>query len=281
MKKKLLTKCFITLGLLLFFTILIPITSWNTATAYAGSIVKEKTEDYRLNVKNVSIVKGKTFELKAYNVSETAKISYKSDNDEIASVNDNGIITANKVGNAVVTVVIKDATTSTPLTCEITVGPPAVSIKWTKSRIVLGLDNIDYLNYIIKPFNTAEVAGFSSRDASIVSISPGARITAKKLGSTYLFAQIGNPNDGTFKFAVCYVIVTNSNDVSDLNTYFSEHPELDLIPEADLTKAMDDFFNSSSASQTDASGKSTLVSSFNSYLDDKFDLDALKATISN
>lgn len=284
MKKKRLSKCFFTLGFLLFFTIIIPFTSWNTATAYAGIIVKEKNEDYRLNLKSITLVKGRTFTLKAYNLSETTKISFKSDNDEIASVSEDGVITANKVGNAVITVAIKDGTSTSSLSCDVTVGPPAVSIKWTKSRIILGLDNVDYLNYIIKPYNTAESARFSSLDSSIVSISTGARITAKKLGFTYLFAEINDTNsDGSRKFAVCYVIVTSSDNVSSLNNYFNEHPELYLISEIDLSKALDDFFNgkTTSFSGESDSNKSNLISTLNSYLDEKFDLDALKATLSN
>lgn len=281
MKKKLFKYCLTTLGLLLFFSIIVPFTSWNTATAYAGVIVKEKNEDYRLNLKSVTLVKGKTFTLKAYNLSETAKISFKSDNDEIASVSEDGIITANKVGTAVITVAIKEGTSPTSLTCDVTVGPPAVSIKWTKSRIILSLDNVDYLNYIIKPFNTAEAARFSSRDSSIVTISTGARITAKKLGFTYLFAEINDTNsDGSRKFAVCSVIVTTSDNVSLLNTYFNEHSELNLIPETDLTKALEDFFNGSTEAFTGETdeNKTTLISTLNSYLDNKFDLEALKAT---
>lgn len=231
------------------------------------------------------MVKGKTFTLKAYdlktnNLNETAKISFKSDNDEIASVSEDGIITGNKVGNAVITVAIKDGTLTTTLTCDVTVGPPAVSIKWTKSRIILGLDNVDYLNYIIKPYNTAESPRLSSHDSSIVSISTGARITAKKFGFTYLFAEINDMNpDGSRKFAVCYVIVTSSDNVSLLNTYFNEHPELNFISEAELSKALDNFFNGkteSFAGETDTN-KADLISSLNTYLDDKFDLDTLKS----
>jgi uncharacterized protein YjdB len=281
MKKKLLCKCFVTLGLLLFFTLLIPFTSYNAATAQAASIDKEKSDDYRLNLKSITIVKGKSFVLKAYNMSENAKISFKSDNAEIASVSEDGTIAANTVGNTIITVTIKDGTNTTSLTCDVTVGPPAFSIKLTRSRIVLGLENSDTLKVILKPSNTAEDARFSSYDSSIVSVSTGGRATAKKLGMTYLFAEIDATNsDGSRKFALCSVIVASTEDVPLIEAYFSAHPELDSIAEADLTKALDDFFNgktdASSAKVAEVS-KSTLVNNLNRYLEDTFKLSDLRA----
>jgi hypothetical protein len=98
---------------------------------------------------------------------------------------------------------------------------------------------------------------------------------------TYLFAEIDATNsDGTRKFALCSVIVASTEDVSLLEAYFSEHPELDSISESDLTKALDDFFNgktdASSAKVVEVS-KSTLVNNLNRYLEDTFKLADLRA----
>jgi uncharacterized protein YjdB len=284
MNKKLLCKCLITLGILLSFTLLTPLASYNVAMAQVIAIDKEKPLDYRLNLKSVTIVKGKTFTLKAYNLSETTKISFKSDDVEIASVSEDGTITANKVGTTIITVTIKDGTNNPPsLTCDITVGPPAFSIKLTRSRIILGIENSDTLKVILKPSNSAEDARFSSYDPNIVSISTGGRATAKKLGMTYLFAEIdATNNDGTRKFAVCSAIVVDSEDVPLLETYFNEHSELYYISEADLIKSLDDFFNGktngdSTSTKLEEVSKSTLVNNLNRYLEDKFDLTGLRA----
>ncbi len=270
MKNRIFRKCFFTLGLLLFFTLLLPL---NPMNAYASSIDKEKSADYRLNLKNVTLVKGKSFSLKVYNVTESMKISFKSNDADTASVSDDGVVSANKVGFATITVSVKDGTTTTPLTCDVTVGPPAFSVKMTKSRIILGLDKSDSLRVILKPSNTAEVARFSSYDSSIASVSIGGRVTAKKLGLTYLFAEIDADNgDGTRKFSPCTVIVTNPDDAPLLEDYFNNHPELDKIAETSLSKALEDFFNGS----VEIPAKSTLVDTFNKYLDDKFNLKSLQ-----
>jgi hypothetical protein len=274
MYKRFLHKCFITLGLALFLTVMIPFAPGDISVAKASEVGKEKTEDYRLNLKSITLVKGKSFTLKVYNLSENASVTFKSADQEIASTNNDGTITASKVGTTVVTATIKDGASSSSLTCDVTVGPPAISVKWTQSRVILGIDNVDTLRVILKPSNTAEAARFSSYDSSIVTISSGARITAKKYGLTYLFAQIGDETDGSYKFSTCYVIVTSKDNAPLLDTYFNEHPWLNLISEDDLVDVLDTFFNKEFDQTTSAS----LINSLDRYLNDNFDIKAYKAT---
>ncbi|MHB8128111.1 MAG: Ig-like domain-containing protein [Mobilitalea sp.] len=271
MIKKLISKCLLTLGLLLFFTLLMPLTSYNTGTAQAKETsIDEKKDDYRLNLKSRTLVKGKSFTLKAYNLSENAKISFKSDDPEIASVSDDGDITAKNVGTAIVTVTIKDGSNPTSsLPCEITVGPPAFSVKITKSRIILGgIDKTDSLNVILKPSNTAEDARFSSKNQAIAYISSGGRVTAKNYGMTYLFAEIdATSSDGKPKFAYCSVIVTNSEDAPLLETFFNDHPELNALSETDLLNALEEFFNT----KYDGTTTTSIANGLDRFLNNKFE----------
>lgn len=281
MKNKKICKCFVTLGLLLFFTLLIPFTSYNTAIAKAASIEKEQSDSYRLNAKSVTLVKGKSYALKVYNLSVNSKVSFKSDDAEVASVSDDGTITANKVGQTVVTVSIKDGSNKPGLSCDVTVGPAAISVKWTKERVFIGLNNEDILKVIIKPDNTPEAAKFSSYDASIASISSGGRLSAQKIGMTYLFAEIDATNlDGTRKFAVCTAFVTSSADAPLLEAYFNEHAELNRIPFFDLLKALDKFFNGGSAAAAVTAADATesaLIKDLNSFLENEFKLSEIRA----
>ncbi len=275
MKRKLLCKCFISFGLLLLLTFVFPYHYLNPNTAQAASIDTEKNDGYRLNLKSITLVKGKSFTLKVYNTNENAKIVFKSDDQEIASVSSDGTITANKVGSTVVTATIKDGASITNLTCDVTVGLPAFSVKLTRSRIVLGLDKTDFLTVILKPSNTVEAARFSSNDPTIAYVSTGGRVTAKKVGLTYLFAEIDASNvDGTRKNSRCTVIVTSKDDAPLVEAYFKDHPELDYIPEDDLVKALDDFFNG----KYSASSQTSVVNSLDSFLDEKFNLAKLRST---
>jgi uncharacterized protein YjdB len=248
-----------------------PFSAFNTATAKAANIIVEEKNDYRLNLRSITLVKGKSFTLRAYNLGENAKVNFKSDDQEIASVSEDGVITANKVGVTVITATIKDGSSTTPLTCDIIVGPPAFSIKLTKSRIIIGIDKTDFLNVILKPSNTVEDARFSSYDSSIVSVSTGGRITAKKFGLTYVFAEIEcTYTDGIRKFSACTVIVTKQEDAPLLEQYFNDHPELNLIAESELAKALEEFFN------TKYDGTASLIDSLDRYLNDLFKLDELR-----
>lgn len=272
MKKNLIKKCLLTLGLLLFFTLLIP--SYNTQTALAISIDKEKNGDYKLNLKDLPLVKGKDFTLKVYNLKDTSKVIFKSDDSEIASVNDDGVIYGKKVGSTTITAVVKDGSDSTSLTCDVEVGPPAFSVKITKSRVILGISDTDQLRVILKPLNTTEDARYSSYDSSIANVSINGRVSGRSFGLTYLFAEIDATDDnGNHKYSACPVIVVNSDSSSDLEAYFDKHPELDMISEVDLNSALDKFFNSDSARKYSSSN---LVDALNKYLDNKFDLSQLR-----
>jgi uncharacterized protein YjdB len=279
MKKKLI-KCVISLGLFLFMTFIVPdLTPNGVGAAYATNVEKEKSDDYRLNLRSITLVKGKTFPLKAYNLGENAKVTFKSADSEIASVSEDGTITAKMIGFTTVTASIKDGLNTISLNCDVTVGPPAFSIKMTRSRIILGVDKSDSVSVIMKPSNTAEDPGFSSYDDSIASISSGGRATGKKVGLTYLFAAIDALNsDGKQKYATCSVIVVNPDDVLPLETYFSDHIELSMIPEADLNSALADYFNSSAVPTPTPAGKATetLVESLDKYLNGRLNLAALR-----
>lgn len=250
MNKKLLNKCFVSLGLLLFLTLFLP---QQAVKAQALGTEKEATNSYRLNLKSITIVNGKTFTLKVYNLEDDAKVSFKSADPEIASVSEDGIFTANKVGKTKITATVRRGLNPTNLTCDVTVGPPAFSVR-IQSRMILGMDQSALLTAIVKPDNTAETAKFSSYDPSIATVSSGGRISAKKPGLTYVFAEIDATNpDGSRKFSSCSVIVAKPEEAPLLEKFFSEHYELGMIPEVELNNALDEFFNGTGAEVNSAS----------------------------
>ncbi len=203
MKSKLLKKCLLALGLYLFFTVIFPYPIVGNIMVAHASSVQEDQNDIRLNVKSKSLVKGNSFNLKLYNIKDSYKVTYKTSDGAIASVDDSGVITAQDLGTATVTVIVKDgAKTITSLTCDITVGPPAISVKLTKSEITLTVGSKTTLTAILKSSNTVEEALFSSNDDTIASVSPGGTVTAKEVGTTYIFASIANGKNDVCKVTV-------------------------------------------------------------------------------
>lgn len=202
MKTNLWKKCLLAFGMFLFMTVLLPPVFGNKAVASA-STVEDDQSSIKLNVKSKSLVKDATFNLKLYNITESQKVSYKSGDASIATVDDSGLITAVNYGTTVITVTVKEGSkTAASLECEVTVGPPALSIKLTKAEITLVIGDKTSLTAILKPNNTVEEARFWSNDSSVASVSVGGRVSARSAGVTYIFAAIGNG-----KYDYCKVTV--------------------------------------------------------------------------
>ncbi|QHQ59673.1 hypothetical protein Ana3638_01740 [Anaerocolumna sedimenticola] len=207
MKQFLFKKCLLALGLYLFFTVIIPVPIAGNSIIAKASTVDEDQNAIKLNVSSKSIVKDTTYALKIYNILDSHKVSYKSDSASIATVDDKGTITAVDFGKAIITVTVKDGLkTIATLECEVTVGPPAISVILTKSEVTMTVGSKTSLTAILKPNNTVEEAKFSSNNPEVASVSAGGRITAKKAGSTYIFASIGNG-----KYDMCKVTVVEED----------------------------------------------------------------------
>lgn len=213
MKTTLWKKCLLVFGMFLLLAVISPSVLGNTAVASASTVTDEQS-NIKLNVKSKSLVKDTTFNLKLYNITENQKVSYKSGDSSIASVDDTGLITAVDYGTAIITVTVKDSLKpAVTLECEITVGPPALSIKLTKTEITLVIGDKTSLTAILKPNNTVEEARFCSNDSNIATVSIGGRISAKSAGVTYIFASIGNG-----KYDYCKVTVVEKLEATPTPT---------------------------------------------------------------
>lgn len=202
------------LGFLLFFVFVL---SFNTQKAFASDptsahSTNDKQLEIKLNVKSKSIVKEKSYNLRVYNVLENHKISYKSSDSAIATVDENGVVTGVDFGTATITVTVKEnSKTIATLTCDITVGPPAISVKLTKTDLIMVVGKRTTLKTILQPYNTVEEIKFYSNDTTIASVSPGGRVTANAIGITHIFAMIDNG-----KYDTCRVAVVSQETYDDL-----------------------------------------------------------------
>ena len=203
-------------GLILFLGVSFPLANTsNVLTAYA-----DEAQDIKLNVNSQTIVKGKTLSLYVYNLSEGQEVTFVSSDSEIASVDEYGIVTGNLVGNATILVTVTDGeNTVAILSCAVKVGPPAISVQFSRLERSMTVGQKVTLERIVQPFNTVETPKFSSYDKTIASVSAGGRVTAKSEGSTYIFAQLDNGH-----FAVCKIYVYSKG--TDLNATSVSEDEL-------------------------------------------------------
>lgn len=244
MKKKFYIKCLFSFGLLLFFTFLPQIMPTQVSIARASEIEKEKNNDYRLNLRALTLPNGKSFTLRVFGLEEDAKVSFKSADSDIASIDEDGTLTANKSGSTTITATVRRGLITTPLICEVTTGPPAFSVKLTRSRIILEVEQSIQLEALVKPINTVELVKFYSPQSEIAAVTPGGRVKAIKPGVSIVEAKIDATNpDGNQKVSLCSVIIAKPEDVTPLYDYFALRPELKIIPETDLSNALSEIIN--------------------------------------
>ena len=177
-------------------------------TGFGSSVKAKADETVRMNVSETAIAKDGVFRLRIYNAPKNAKIIYRSSDTSVAYVDNRGYITGISNGECVVTAtVVIGGSPSETLKCNVTVGPSAISIKLTKSEIVLSVGMKKTLKTIISPLNTVEKPVFYSSDTSIASVTTIGRVRAKSVGEVEIFAFLLNGES-----AECTVYVLEEDD---------------------------------------------------------------------
>ena len=93
------------------------------------------------------------------------------------------------------------------LKCNVTVGPAAVSVKLTKTELVLLAGMKKTLKAIVSPLNTVEKPLFYSSDKEIASVTSIGRVRAKRIGEAVIYAFLVNG-----EAAECKVYVLSDED---------------------------------------------------------------------
>ncbi|MCR5321886.1 MAG: Ig-like domain-containing protein [Lachnospiraceae bacterium] len=188
-------------GLILFFGLCIILLSGNVKAS-------ADENDVKLNVSDVSITKDGSYRLKVYNLSPEQSVVYRSGNSGIAYVSRTGKVMGLSYGETVITAtVIEDSAAVATLQCNVTIGPAAVSVKLTKTNLVLQEGRQKLLTTVLLPLNTVESPVFFSTDTEIAKVSSAGRVRAIAAGSTQVYAFLENG-----QYAVCNVTVLNEED---------------------------------------------------------------------
>jgi len=178
----------------------IPNLSLDDSVVKASDYVKaddDENSKIKLNVNSKSIVNDDTFDLKVYRTQKNQKITFKSNDTSICTVkktdDKEATITACSVGTATITVTVKEGfKTIESLKCEITVTPPAVSIKITDGKATMVVSDKLTLRKELKPSTTSEVPIYVSSNPKIVTVNSKGIITALAPGKVKITATISN-----------------------------------------------------------------------------------------
>ena len=135
-------------------------------------------------------------------------VSWSSDKEAVATVDEGGKVSAKAEGEATITVTTKDG--GKTATCKVTVKAAEVKvtgIKLDKSSITIGVGEEITLTPTIEPDDaTDKTVTWQSNDASVAAVDETGKVTGKAAGSATIIATT---KDGGFK-ATCSVKVTDA-----------------------------------------------------------------------
>ncbi len=144
-----------------------------------------KATKITLSAKKKTLYVGKSFTLKVKSVqpqNASKKVTYKSSNKNVASVNTKGKVTAKSIGNATITVTSK-TNKKAKAKCKITVAQGVTDIQ-TASTLVMQKKKSVKLHFGITPDNASKKeVKFSSNKKSVAAVTKKGVITAKKAGT--------------------------------------------------------------------------------------------------
>lgn len=155
-------------------------------------------------------------------------VTWESDKTNIATVDDNGKVTAIKDGTAIITTKTANGKTAT---CTVTVNAaviPVESVTLNKSEITLEIDGTETLTAIVTPENaTDKTVTWTVAPAGVVSVENGV-VTAIKDGTATITATMANG-----KTATCSVTVNAPLTNAQVLKYLNDRNVIKFIIESE------------------------------------------------
>lgn len=181
---------------------------------YVGSILelKKMSEIVFLSQTSLLLQKGEKKEL-LYEIQPTdafdKRIKWSSSNEEVATVEANGVVTAHKNGTATITVSSYDGSVTN--SCEIIVAQPVTGVSIEPAEIEFhNLGDKAQLKAVFEPEDaTNKNVTWKSSNESVCSISADGSIIATGYGKTVVLATT---EDGNF-VGTCIVVVTEASAI--------------------------------------------------------------------
>lgn len=171
-----------------------------------------KVKKVKLSKTKVTLKVNQTYQLKAAVTPGNAtnkKVTWKSSNNKVATVDAKGKVTAKKAGSVTITATAADGSKKKS-TCKITVKSNQVkvkSVKLNKGKASLALNQTYQLKAVVSPGNaTNQKVTWKSSNNKVAMVDAKGKVTAKKAGSATITATAA---DGSKKKAACKLTVKN------------------------------------------------------------------------
>lgn len=144
-------------------------------------------------------------------LSDADMLLYSSENDNVASVDNNGTITAKSEG---ITTIVCSAGDSYKAECFLTVGKEATSLSLNATNLTLGVGEQYDLNSYVPSGTVAHSRVYTSDNKAVASVEAGGGlVTAKSVGKSKVYCTLKNGVS-----AVCEITVLPPAKTISLNT---------------------------------------------------------------
>lgn len=187
-------------------------TSWPYQEAFNVPVASISISETEANIET-----GKTLELMVTIAPDDARnktVTWSSSDETVATVSQEGTVTAVKAGEATITAATNDGTELTA-SCKITVTPKlATSIKLDKERLEMEAGATETLKATVLPEDAGDrTVTWSSSDETVATVSHEGTVTAVKAGEATITATT---NDGTGLTASCIVKVNETSGIGNV-----------------------------------------------------------------
>jgi uncharacterized protein YjdB len=182
--------------------------------------VYAKTDSVVLNKKDVRLELDSSVSLTAtvYPPTSNQNVIWSSSGEDIAAVNDSGVVTAISVGMAKISVVTADGLNSD--TCTVNTSYAAVdSITLNRDTLTLTKDSSFALAAFVMPTNASQSVMWSSSDTLTVIVDADGNVTAVNAGAAFIIASADDSLNSdscavTVLFADCDSIILDTNTLT-------------------------------------------------------------------
>lgn len=206
-------------GTLSFAMVLGMATAANPETASAKKVTVKKVTVKASSGGTAYVAKGKTVKLTANvkvtpNKKANKKVTFKSANKKIATVNGKGQVKGIKPGSTKITVTSKK-NSKKKATIKVIVQKTAVKkVTISAKKATIGIGEKKTLKANVSPKGASKQIAWSSSKKKVATVSNKGVVTGKKNGTAVITAQAA---DGSGKKATCKVTVKNSVNMSGMD----------------------------------------------------------------
>ena len=176
----------------------------NGLTAQCQVTVLTKAELLSIDVKKLLLNRGDTYKLNAvifpsYTPATTDKCLWSSTNEAVASVDENGIVTAVGVGSCIINCKTGGDLISK---CQVSVRQPAQSVEITGGKSEIYIGEVTVLNVRLTPDNTTDRIEWHSDNEEIAYVTENGSVKGKSPGTAVITAKAVNDVTGEAVTAV-------------------------------------------------------------------------------